>query len=103
MDSEAPLLVDQPEDNLDNSFITDAIIPQLAAIRGRRQLIFITHNPNLPVLGEAAQVMVLEADGRNARLIAHGDVDGVKQHILRLMEGGREAFHLRQRRYDAPA
>lgn len=103
MDSEAPLLIDQPEDNLDNSFITDAIIPQLAAIRGRRQLIFITHNPNLPVLGEAAQVLVLEADGRNARLIASGSVDGVKQHILRLMEGGREAFHLRQRRYEGSA
>lgn len=100
MDSEAPLLVDQPEDNLDNSFITDAIIPQLAAIRGRRQLVFITHNPNLPVLGEAAQVIVLEADGRNARLVAQSGVEGVKQHILRLMEGGRAAFHQRQQRYD---
>lgn len=101
MDSEAPLLVDQPEDNLDNSFITDAIIPQLRAIRGRRQLIFITHNPNLPVLGEAEQVIVLEADGRNARLVTQSGVDGVQQHILRLMEGGREAFRQRQRRYEA--
>nr|WP_276599808.1 AAA family ATPase [Nannocystis sp. SCPEA4] len=100
MDSEAPLLVDQPEDNLDNSFITDAIIPQLAASRGRRQLVFITHNPNLPVLGEAAQVIVLEADGRNARLVAQGPVEAVKQHILRLMEGGREAFRQRQQRYE---
>jgi ABC-type lipoprotein export system ATPase subunit len=102
MDSEAPLLIDQPEDNLDNSYITDAIIPQLAAIRGRRQLILITHNPNLPVLGDAAQVLVLEADGRNARLVAQSNVEGVKQHILRLMEGGREAFRLRQQRYDGP-
>ncbi|MCY0992509.1 AAA family ATPase [Nannocystis sp. ILAH1] len=100
MDSEAPLLVDQPEDNLDNSFITDAIIPQLAASRGRRQLVFITHNPNLPVLGEAAQVIVLEADGRNARQVAQGPVEAVKQHILRLMEGGREAFRHRQQRYE---
>ena len=99
MDSEAPLLIDQPEDNLDNSFISDAVIPQLKAIRGRRQLVLLTHNPNLPVLGEAAQVVVLEADGRHSKVIAQGDVEAVKQHIVRLMEGGREAFHQRAVRY----
>ncbi len=99
MDSEAPLLLDQPEDNLDNSFISDAVIPQLKAIRGKRQLVLITHNPNLPVLGEAAQVVVLEADGRHSKVIAQGDVEAVKQHIVRLMEGGREAFHQRALRY----
>ncbi len=99
MDSEAPLLIDQPEDNLDNSFISDAVIPQLMAIRGRRQLVLITHNPNLPVLGEAAQVVVLEADGRHSKVIAQGDVEAVKHHIVRLMEGGREAFHQRAVRY----
>lgn len=101
MDSEAPLLIDQPEDNLDNSFISDAVIPQLKAIRGKRQLVLITHNPNLPVLGEAAQVVVLEADGRHSKVIAQGDVEAVKQHIVRLMEGGREAFHQRAIRYGA--
>jgi ABC-type lipoprotein export system ATPase subunit len=101
MDSEAPLLIDQPEDNLDNSFISDAVIPQLLAIRGKRQLVLITHNPNLPVLGEAGQVVVLEADGRHSRVIAQGDVEAVKQHIVRLMEGGREAFHQRAVRYGA--
>ncbi|MBL9106267.1 MAG: AAA family ATPase [Myxococcales bacterium] len=99
MDSEAPLLIDQPEDNLDNSFISDAVIPQLKAIRGRRQLVLLTHNPNLPVLGEAAQVIVLEADGRSSRAIAQGDVEAAKQHIVRLMEGGRDAFQQRAQRY----
>lgn len=101
MDSEAPLLIDQPEDNLDNSFISDAVIPQILAIRGKRQLILITHNPNLPVLGEAAQVVVLEADGRHSKVVAQGDVESVKQHIVRLMEGGREAFRQRARSYGA--
>lgn len=100
MDSEAPLLIDQPEDNLDNSYITDAIIPQLQAIRGKRQLVFITHNPNLPVLGDAAQVVVLEADGRSSRAVAQAPVEGAKQHIVRLMEGGREAFRQRLQRYE---
>lgn len=101
MDSEAPLLIDQPEDNLDNSFISDAVIPLLKAIRGKRQLVLITHNPNLPVLGEAAQVVVLEADGRHSKVIAQGDVESVKHHIVRLMEGGREAFRQRSERYGA--
>ena len=101
MDSEAPLLIDQPEDNLDNSFISDAVIPQILAIRGKRQLILITHNPNLPVLGEAAQVIVLEADGRHSRVIHQGDIESTKQHIVRLMEGGREAFRQRARSYGA--
>lgn len=99
MDSEAPLLIDQPEDNLDNSFISDAVIPQILAIKGKRQLIVVTHNPNLPVLGEAAQVVVLEADGRHSKVIHQGDVESAKQHIVRLMEGGREAFRQRARSY----
>ncbi|MCA9715520.1 MAG: AAA family ATPase [Myxococcales bacterium] len=100
LESEAPLLVDQPEDNLDNSFISDAIVPQVREIKGRRQLLFITHNPNLPVLGDAENVCVLEADGRSARLVAAADVHGAKSHILRLMEGGLEAFRRRQAEYE---
>ncbi len=101
LESEAPLLVDQPEDNLDNSFISDAIVPQVRDIKGRRQLLFITHNPNLPVLGDAENVCVLEADGRSSRLLAAADVHGAKQHILRLMEGGLEAFKRRQAEYES--
>lgn len=100
LDSEAPLLVDQPEDNLDNSFISDAVVPQIREIKRQRQLVMITHNPNLPVLGDADRVIVLEADGRTSRVIAQDDVHGVKEHILRLMEGGWEAFRLRQHRYE---
>ncbi|MEZ4379786.1 MAG: AAA family ATPase [Nannocystaceae bacterium] len=101
LESEAPLLIDQPEDNLDNSFISDAVVPQLREIKARRQLIAITHNPNLPVLGDAERVLVLEADGQASRALAQDDLQGTKEHILRLMEGGREAFHLRQQRYDS--
>ncbi|MCB9701841.1 MAG: AAA family ATPase [Myxococcales bacterium] len=100
LEGEAPLLIDQPEDNLDNSFISDAVIPQLREIKRQRQLIAITHNPNLPVLGDAERVIVMEADGRSSRAIAQDDLHGTKEHILRLMEGGWEAFRLRQERYE---
>ncbi|MEZ4450230.1 MAG: AAA family ATPase [Nannocystaceae bacterium] len=99
LESEAPLLIDQPEDNLDNSFISDAVIPQLREVKRGRQLLAITHNPNLPVLGEAERVIVLEADGRSSKAVAQTDLDGARSHILRLMEGGLQAFRVRQERY----
>jgi len=101
LESEAPLLIDQPEDNLDNSFISDAVVPQLREVKSRRQLIAITHNPNLPVLGDAERVIVLEADGRSSQAIAQDTLAQTKDHILRLMEGGWAAFRLRQERYEA--
>lgn len=103
LESEAPLLIDQPEDNLDNSFISDAVIPQLREVKRGRQLLAITHNPNLPVLGDAERVIVLEADGRSSRAVAQTDLNGAREHILRLMEGGLEAFRVRQERYERGA
>ena len=56
-----PLIIDQPEDNLDNRLIRQVIVNVLASIKLRRQVIVATHNPNLPVLGDAEQVIVLRA------------------------------------------
>lgn len=100
LDSENPLLVDQPEDNLDNRFIYACVVERIREIKRRRQLIFVTHNPNIPVLGEAAQVVVLEADGIAARKANEGDVDQCKAEIVTLLEGGAEAFKERSKRYD---
>lgn len=97
--SERPLLIDQPEDNLDNAFIYDTIVKALQAVKGARQVIFVTHNPNIPVLGEAERVFVLESDGHNARLRRVGSVDECKDDIETILEGGREAFLQRKRRY----
>ena len=55
LESENPLLIDQPEDNLDNSFIFEAVVANIQTVKATRQLIFVTHNPNIPVLGEAEQ------------------------------------------------
>ncbi len=100
LESEAPLLIDQPEDNLDNRYISDAIVPQLREVKTRRQLLCITHNPNLPVLGDAENVCVLAADGQRSQLVGRGTVSDVRDHILRLMEGGLEAFRRRQQEYE---
>ncbi|MFW5750942.1 MAG: AAA family ATPase, partial [Planctomycetota bacterium] len=63
LDSDTPLLIDQPEDNLDNRFVFEAVVESVRRVKASRQLIFITHNPNIPVLGEAEQVFVMESDG----------------------------------------
>ena len=98
-DSANPLLIDQPEDNLDNRFIYQTIVEGIRRVKGRRQLIFVTHNPNIPVLGDAENVVVLESDGRRARVVQQGSVDECQDKIVELLEGGEEAFKLRQTRY----
>ncbi len=99
LDSEKPLLVDQPEDNLDNSFIYETIVRSIRKIKKQRQLLFVTHNPNIPVLGEAERVFVLTSTGNSGRKSREGSVDGCRNEIVQLLEGGEEAFKLRQRRY----
>ena len=97
--SERPLLIDQPEDNLDNAFVYDTIVTALRAVKGSRQVIFVTHNPNIPVLGEAERVFVFSSDGQRATLKQVGNVDECKDQIERILEGGREAFLQRKAKY----
>jgi hypothetical protein len=97
--SERPLLIDQPEDNLDNAFVFETVVRALQAIKGSRQVIFVTHNPNITVLGEAERVFVFSSDGEHASLKQVGTVDECREQIENLMEGGREAFLLRKARY----
>lgn len=99
LESENPLLVDQPEDNLDNRFIYDTVVVSLRRVKNSRQLVLITHNPNIPVLGDASGVFVLTSDGAKAWLLNHGDVDACKAEIINLLEGGEEAFAQRRERY----
>jgi predicted ATP-dependent endonuclease of OLD family len=97
--SERPLLIDQPEDNLDNAFVYETIVRALKTIKGTRQVIFVTHNPNIPVLGEAERVFVFSSDGQHSVLKQVGSVDECREQIERILEGGREAFLLRKERY----
>lgn len=102
LSGDCPLIIDQPEENLDNRLIRQVIVNILASMKLRRQVIIATHNPNLPVLGDAEQCVVLQASGRDrSRLIATGSLDSpkVSRYITDIMEGGREAFQYRQSIY----
>jgi ABC-type cobalamin/Fe3+-siderophores transport system ATPase subunit len=95
-----PLLFDQPEDDLDNQFIFDSLIKIVRTLKVQRQIIFVTHNANIPVLGEADRVIVMEM--KTPTLAApprFGTVDERKQDILNLLEGGAAAFAAREERY----
>lgn len=97
-----PLIIDQPEENLDNRLIRQVIVNILASMKLRRQVIIATHNPNLPVLGDVEQCVVLQASGRDlSSLVAIGNLDSpqVARYITDIMEGGREAFQYRQSIY----
>lgn len=98
---DTPLVIDQPEDNLDNHFIYQTVVDSILRLKSRRQMIFITHNANIPVLGEAELVVVLNSDGRRGFIEKAGTVDECRKHIIDLLEGGEEAFALRSKRYGA--
>jgi len=102
--SEDPLIVDQPEDDLDNRFIYDDVVQRLRAAKRTRQVVVATHNANIPILGDAEQILVLEAVGdgqprgmvRVQGTVDDPDVRAAAEHIL---EGGEEAFRRRREKY----
>jgi energy-coupling factor transporter ATP-binding protein EcfA2 len=96
---DTPLIVDQPEDNLDNHFIYQTVVDTVRKLKQRRQMVFITHNANIPVLGEADLIIVLDSDGRQGFVRKMGSLDDCRGEIIDLLEGGEEAFELRRRRY----
>jgi energy-coupling factor transporter ATP-binding protein EcfA2 len=96
-----PLIIDQPEDNLDNHFIFETVVNAVQRMKKRRQMVFITHNANIPVLAEAELVLVMTSDGRIGAIEKRGSVDECREQIIDLLEGGREAFELRSKRYAA--
>ncbi len=100
LESDSPLLVDQPEDNLDNRYIFETVVQAIHRVKKNRQIILNTHNPNIPVLGEASAVYVLTSNGERSSLVNHGSVDDCKAEIINLLEGGKEAFVRRKDRYN---
>lgn len=97
---EEPLILDQPEDDLDNHLIYDLIVTQLREIKCRRQVIVITHNANIVVNGDAELVVALAVGGGETRKECEGSLQEsrVRKTICTVMEGGSKAFEQRYRR-----
>lgn len=105
-----PLIVDQPDENLDNESVYNLLTTYFKKAKTRRQIILITHNPNLVVNGDSEQVIVASCERRQNGIphityhsgsledIAPGD-RGIRQQVCRILEGGSDAFLKRERRY----
>jgi energy-coupling factor transporter ATP-binding protein EcfA2 len=98
--SNNPLIIDQPEDNLDNKYISDTIHKIIKQQKQDRQLIFITHNANIPVLSESEENIFLRYNDKKSSITDQGTVENVKESILNLLEGGEEAFKERMKLYN---
>lgn len=92
-----PLILDQPEDDLDNHLIYDLIVRQIRENKLRRQLIIVTHNPNVVVNGDAEMVHAFDFRGGQCRVIQRGALQEklLREEVCRVMEGGHEAFKCR--------
>lgn len=103
LESTAPLLIDQPEDDLDNQFIFDQIVTTLRHEKEHRQFLIATHNANIPVSGDADLILVLQADDRSGRIADGGagsiDSPTVRDFVTRILEGGSTAFRIRKEKY----
>jgi ABC-type cobalamin/Fe3+-siderophores transport system ATPase subunit len=98
---EGPIVIDQPEDELDSSFIYRTLVRDLRAAKSKRQLIVATHNANLPVNADAEQIYALEARDGRGKLRAQGGLDrkAVAEAVLDIMEGSQQAFKQRSEKY----
>lgn len=100
-DSEKPLLIDQPEDNLDSEFIFKTIVYNLRKIKEHRQVIIVTHNPNIAVLGDAELIIPLKSTNNHSMVIHPGSIDNTDTINLccQILEGGESAFKQRNKIY----
>lgn len=99
--SNAPLIIDQPEDNLDSEFIYHSLVPVLRMAKERRQIIVVTHNANIAVLGDAEQIIVLKSTAERGSIVSRGSIDDpeTREAACNILEGAREAFERRARIY----
>jgi predicted ATPase len=99
--TDKPLIIDQPEDNLDGEFIYKTLVPVLRQAKERRQIIIVTHNPNVAVLGDAEQIIVMKAMNDRGGIVARGSIDhpATKKAACAILEGAEEAFVRRGKIY----
>ncbi|MGV0787667.1 TrlF family AAA-like ATPase [Mycolicibacterium sp. XJ2] len=101
--SQRPLIIDQPEDDLDNRFVYTGLVTKLRLLKGIRQVIVSTHNANVPVLGDAELIVTLEGDGDHGWPVEEktGSLDKSQVRAVAedILEGGHTAFDTRMYLY----
>lgn len=101
LERDQPLIIDQPEDMLDNEFIYDVVVDITKDVKRSRQIITATHNANIPILGDAEQMLIMWSNGSEGFFQDRGSIDmpRVQNKAQQILEGGKEAFSRRTRKY----
>ncbi|MGE0789752.1 MAG: TrlF family AAA-like ATPase [Sandaracinaceae bacterium] len=100
-ESDAPLVIDQPEDDLDNAFIFSSVVETLRRVKEKRQVIVVTHNANIAVLGDAELLFPMQRQDDRGVSLERGAIDRkqTRDAVQRILEGGEEAFRRRMEIY----
>ena len=97
-----PIIIDQPEDNLDNQSVYSKLVPCICEAKKKRQVIIVSHNPNIAIACDAEQIVYCHMD-KNTHTITYeaGAIENsiVKGHVVDVLEGTMPAFNLRQKKY----
>ena len=103
-DDTAPLIIDQPEDNLANSYINKGLIEALKKIKKYKQVIIVSHNATIPMLGDAQNIILCRSDGKIiiSSSPLEGKIDGksVVDHIATITDGGKTSIRKRVKKYN---
>lgn len=96
-----PLLLDQPEDDLDNRLVYDLIVARLKVAKSKRQIIVVTHNANIPVNGDSEYIISMDSETDIIQVNQTGTMDdeSMRQEICDVMEGTKDAFEMRAKKY----
>lgn len=99
--STRPLLLDQPDENLDNKTIKDLLVPAIQEAKSRRQIIVVTHNPNVAIVADADQVVVASKDHEGRFSYASGGIESPAMNAaaVEVLEGTWPAFRNREAKY----
>jgi hypothetical protein len=101
--SDSPIIVDQPEENLDNQTVFHLLIPVIRKVKNNRQIIMVTHNPNIAVVCDAEQIIHASIDRQKGNRITYttGSIEDpiINKHVLDVLEGTRPAFDNRDAKY----
>jgi hypothetical protein len=97
-----PLILDQPEDDLDNHLVYGLIVDRLRKSKENRQLLVVTHNANIPVNGDSEYILAMDSESKYLQIAYEGTIEEkpIKKEICDVMEGGEDAFKLRSQRYE---
>jgi len=99
-----PIIIDQPEDNLDNQSVYSKLVPCICAAKRKRQVIIVTHNPNIAIACDAEQIIYSHMDKTSYKIsYSSGAIEdpAIKKHVIDVLEGTMPAFDLRNKKYTA--